>query len=138
MLRKAALLALCVLACAASSAHAKDKDVKDLQIGVKFKPEKCPRTARNGDNVHVHYTGKLTDGSKFDSSVDRGTPFTFTLGEGRVIKGWDRGLLGMCVGEKRKLKIPSHLGYGDSGSPPKIPGGATLIFDVELIKIDGV
>ncbi|GIL87965.1 hypothetical protein Vretimale_6336 [Volvox reticuliferus] len=137
MIRRAQLLAVLLL-CALSFAYAakKSKDVKELQIGVKFKPETCDRTTRNGDVVHVHYTGTLTDGTKFDSSVDRGTPFVFTLGEGRVIKGWDQGLLGMCVGEKRKLKIPSHLGYGDSGSPPKIPGGATLVFDVELVKVN--
>jgi FK506-binding protein 2 len=66
--------------------------------------------------------GSLTDGSVFDSSYDRGDPFEFTLGNGQVIKGWDQGLLGMCVGEKRKLKIPAKMGYGERGSPPKIPG----------------
>ena len=86
--------------------------------------------------VLQHYTGTLyKDGSKFDSSLDRDSPFDFTLGAGQVIKGWDEGLLGMCVGEKRKLVIPSAKGYGDSGSPPKIPGGATLVFEVELLKI---
>jgi len=85
----------------------------------------------------MHYTGMLTDGSKFDSSLDRGTPFDFTLGAGQVIKGWDQGLTNMCIGEKRRLKIPSDLGYGDRGSPPKIPGGATLVFDVELLDIKG-
>ncbi|GFR45756.1 hypothetical protein Agub_g7171 [Astrephomene gubernaculifera] len=136
-MRRASLVAL-LLVCALSVAYAAEKlkTVKELQIGVKFKPEKCERTTRNGDNVHVHYTGTLTDGTKFDSSRDRGTPFVFRLGGGQVIKGWDQGLLGMCVGERRKLKIPSHMGYGDSGSPPKIPGGATLIFDVELMKVD--
>ncbi|KAG2423908.1 hypothetical protein HXX76_014961 [Chlamydomonas incerta] len=138
--RAATVLLVVLLACASSLALAakakKTKDVKELQIGVKFKPETCDKTAKQGDTVHVHYTGKLTDGSKFDSSLDRNQPFTFTLGRGSVIKGWDQGLLGMCVGEKRKLKIPSHMGYGDSGSPPKIPGGATLVFDVELIKIE--
>ncbi|KAG2441192.1 hypothetical protein HYH02_010036 [Chlamydomonas schloesseri] len=141
MLRSRTVVLFAVLLIASASltlaAKAKKtKDVKELQIGVKFKPEKCDKTAKQGDTVHVHYTGKLTDGSKFDSSLDRNQPFTFTLGRGSVIKGWDQGLLGMCVGEKRKLKIPSHMGYGDSGSPPKIPGGATLIFDVELIKIE--
>ncbi|PNH00607.1 Peptidyl-prolyl cis-trans isomerase FKBP15-2 [Tetrabaena socialis] len=136
MARKTPLLLLLLVAALALAQGAKKtKDVKELRIGVKYKPEICDRTTRNGDTVHVHYTGMLTDGTKFDSSLDRGTPFTFALGEGRVIKGWDQGLLGMCVGEKRKLQIPSSLGYGDSGSPPKIPGGATLVFDVELVKV---
>ncbi|XP_071487042.1 peptidyl-prolyl cis-trans isomerase FKBP2, partial [Diadema antillarum] len=79
--------------------------------------------------------GKLEDGTEFDSSIPRNQPFDFTLGAGQVIKGWDQGLLNMCEGEKRKLVIPSDLGYGDRGAPPKIPGGATLIFEVELLKI---
>ncbi|CAM9568179.1 unnamed protein product [Phaeothamnion confervicola] len=85
----------------------------------------------------MHYTGKLyKDCKKFDSSLDRGDPFSFTLGRGQVIKGWDSGLLGMCVGEKRKLTIPSDLGYGDAGTPGgDIPPGATLVFDVELLEI---
>merc|ERR1719419_1238715 len=85
----------------------------------------------------MHYTGKLKeDGTEFDSSIGRGTPLKFTLGAGQVILGWDQGLLNMCVGEKRKLIIPSHLGYGDTGAPPKIPAGATLVFEVELVGID--
>jgi FKBP-type peptidyl-prolyl cis-trans isomerase len=84
----------------------------------------------------MHYTGKLEDGTEFDSSIPRGDPLAFTLGAGQVIKGWDQGLLNMCEGEKRKLVIPSDLGYGANGAPPKIPGGATLIFEVELIKIE--
>eukprot|EP00879_Flechtneria_rotunda_P013644 GHRR01014253.1.p1 GENE.GHRR01014253.1~~GHRR01014253.1.p1 ORF type:complete len:115 (+),score=26.96 GHRR01014253.1:190-534(+) len=99
------------------------------------KPKECTRKAQPGDTVHVHYTGKLVDGTKFDSSLDRGDPIVFELGKERVIKGWDQGISGMCVGEKRKLKIPPHLGYGESGAPPTIPGGATLIFDTELVKI---
>jgi FK506-binding protein 2 len=83
-----------------------------------------------------HYAGKLEDGTEFDSSIGRGEPFVFTLGVGQVIKGWDQGLIDMCEGEKRKLVIPSHLGYGDRGAGAKIPGGATLIFEVELIKIE--
>ncbi|GLE08394.1 hypothetical protein PINS_up019555 [Pythium insidiosum] len=84
----------------------------------------------------MHYTGTLRkDGSKFDSSLDRNQPFEFTLGAGQVIKGWDQGLVGMCIGEKRRLTIPSNLGYGDYGSQPKIPGKATLVFDVELMDI---
>lgn len=91
--------------------------------------------AQAGDTVHVHYTGTLTDGTKFDSSLDRGQPFEFTLGVGQVIEGWDKGVVGMKVGGKRKLTIPSDMAYGDSGIPGAIPGGATLIFEVELLKV---
>ena len=80
--------------------------------------------------------GTLTDGTKFDSSRDRGTPFEFTLGAGQVIKGWDQGLLGACVGEVRKLQIPPSLGYGDAGAGGLIPGGATLVFDTEVMGIN--
>ena len=88
-----------------------------------------------GDKVLVHYTGKLEDGSIFDSSVDRDQPFEFPLGMGRVIKGWDEGLATMQVGGKRILTIPSHLGYGERGAGNRIPPGATLIFEVELLEI---
>jgi len=88
-----------------------------------------------GKKVTVHYTGTFTNGSKFDSSVDRGTPFSFTLGAGEVIAGWDQGVAGMKVGGKRKLTVPSDLAYGpnDYGS---IPGGSTLLFDVELLAVE--
>ena len=90
--------------------------------------------AKAGNTVSVHYTGWLTDGTKFDSSVDRNEPFTFQLGAGSVIPGWDEGVSTMKVGGKRQLVIPAALGYGDSGSG-MIPGGATLIFEVELVEI---
>ena len=90
-------------------------------------------TAQAGQTVIVHYTGWLENGKKFDSSVDRGQPFSFPLGAGRVIKGWDEGVQGMKVGGKRKLIIPSSLGYGARGAGGVIPPNATLIFEVELI-----
>jgi FKBP-type peptidyl-prolyl cis-trans isomerase len=88
-----------------------------------------------GRTVVVHYTGYLKDGTKFDSSVDRGQPFNFPLGGGRVIKGWDEGVAGMKVGGKRRLIIPSNLGYGPNGYPPVIPPNAELTFDVELLEV---
>ncbi|XP_074584952.1 peptidyl-prolyl cis-trans isomerase FKBP15-1-like [Curcuma longa] len=115
----------------------KSGDVTELQIGVKYKPKSCTIQAHKGDRIKVHYRGSLTNGEVFDSSFERGDPIEFELGSGQVIKGWDQGILGMCVGEKRKLKIPSKLGYGAQGSPPKIPGGATLVFDTELVAVNG-
>ena len=88
-----------------------------------------------GDIVWVHYTGKLTSGKVFDSSVGKGKPFKFTLGQGEVIKGWDEGIVGMKIGEKRQLTIPPELGYGERGAGNDIPPGATLMFDVEMIGI---
>ena len=91
--------------------------------------------AEKGQTVVVHYTGWLEDGTKFDSSLDRDTPFDFSLGAGQVIKGWDEGVAGMQVGGKRKLTIPSDLGYGARGAGGVIPANATLIFEVELLEI---
>ncbi len=105
--------------------------------GLKYKDEVVGKgaEAKPGDIVIVHYTGRLKSGEKFDSSLDRKEPFSFELGEGKVIKGWDEGVAGMKVGGKRQLVIPSELGYGMRGSPPKIPPNSELLFDVELLKV---
>jgi FKBP-type peptidyl-prolyl cis-trans isomerase len=92
--------------------------------------------AEAGRTVTVHYTGWLPNGTKFDSSRDRGEPFAFTLGAGQVIAGWDEGVKGMKVGGRRRLVLPPRLAYGDGGAPPAIPPGATLVFDVEVLKVE--
>ena len=109
---------------------------KEDELKIEVLKEGSGDEAENGDNVSVHYTGTLEDGTKFDSSLDRGTPFEFKLGAGQVIEGWDLGVLGMKVGEKRKLTIPSELAYGPNGIPSVIPPNATLIFEVELLRVD--
>lgn len=115
-------------------------DVETTPSGLKVeyltKPDSCEKQAKNGDMLEMHYTGTLEDGKKFDSSRDRAEPFKFQIGVGQVIKGWEEGVQGMCVGETRKLMVPPELGYGDQGAGDIIPGGATLIFDVELINIE--
>ncbi|KAF4826977.1 FK506-binding protein 2 [Colletotrichum tropicale] len=126
------LLSLGLLASSAVSVAA-----AELQIDVTQAVE-CERKTKNGDKVNMHYRGTLqSNGQKFDASYDRGTPFSFKLGSGQVIKGWDQGLLDMCIGEKRTLTIPPELGYGNRGMGP-IPAGSTLVFETELIGIDGV
>ena len=113
-----------------------------LKSGLKYTVLKDPnatsKALQDGQLVSVHYTGWLEEngekGKKFDSSLDRGEPFSFVLGVGEVIKGWDEGVASMKVGEQRRLTIPSELGYGSTGIGNVIPGGATLIFDVELLE----
>ncbi|EUC42591.1 hypothetical protein COCMIDRAFT_103136 [Bipolaris oryzae ATCC 44560] len=108
----------------------------DLKIEV-TRPVECTRKTKNGDKVSMMYKGTLVDGTKFDSSYDSGRPFTFTIGRGQVIKGWDQGLLDMCIGEGRKLTIPPELAYGNHAIDV-IPAGSTLVFETELMGIDGV
>ena len=113
-----------------------------LRVQTTAKPEQCQTAAKAGDKMTMHYTGTIDEssptgekGKQFDSSVGRG-PFSFRLGAGEVIKGWDQGLMGICVGEKRTLIIPASLGYGDQGAGGDIPGGATLKFTVECLGIN--
>jgi len=113
-----------------------DETLSDLKIEVLHKPDECERPSGKGDMLTMHYKGTLEDGNEFDSSYTRNEPFKFQLGIGQVIKGWDNGLLNMCPGEKRKLTIPSHLGYGDTGAGDRIPPKATLLFEVECIKVE--
>ncbi|XP_063837886.1 uncharacterized protein LOC135086969 isoform X1 [Ostrinia nubilalis] len=125
------VLAVLALACSALAGQ----EVTELKVDVVSVPEGCTTKSKHGDMLTMHYTGTLDDGHKFDSSYDRDQPFTFQIGVGQVIKGWDQGLLDMCVGEKRKLTIPSSLGYGERGAGNVIPPHATLHFEVELINI---
>lgn len=106
----------------------KELIIEDLAIG-------DGKAAESGSRIVVHYTGKLEDGTVFDSSVPRGMPFDFVLGAGQVIAGWDQGFCGMKVGGKRKLTIPPHLGYGEHGAGGVIPPNATLVFEVELLDV---
>ena len=103
--------------------------IEDLTVGDGLE-------AKEGKNVSVHYTGTLVDGTKFDSSLDRNEPFSFTLGQGDVIKGWDQGVVGMKVGGKRRLTIPSSLAYGETGAGDSIPPNSILIFEIELLGVE--
>jgi peptidylprolyl isomerase len=103
-------------------------DMEEIEVGSGPKP-------REGDTVYVHYVGRLTDGTKFDSSRDREKPFSFTIGEGKVIKGWEEAATEMQVGGRYKLKVPPKLGYGSKGQPPKIGPNETLLFEIEMLEI---
>ena len=105
-----------------------DLQIQDLKVGSGLE-------AKEGSEVTVNYTGKLENGTKFDSSYDSGQPYSFTLGAGQVIEGWERGILGMKVGGERKLTIPPQMAYGASGIPNVIPPNATLIFEIELLEV---
>jgi len=109
---------------------------EEMKIEVLFKPDDCTETSKKGQMLSMHYKGTFEDGKQFDSSHDRNQPFTFQIGVGQVVKGWDQGLLDMCVGEKRRLVVPPHLGYGDAGAGEVIPPGSTLVFETELLKIE--
>ncbi len=130
------LLALCSSRWAADAGEKKEKEITTAS-GLKYIDLKVGdgAEAKKGQNVEVHYTGWLTDGKKFDSSLDRKQAFKFPLGAGKVIKGWDEGVAGMKVGGKRKLTIPPDLAYGASGFGNVIPANATLIFEVELLAV---
>jgi FKBP-type peptidyl-prolyl cis-trans isomerase len=114
------------------------QETVEMDSGLKYEEIECGdgEEAASGDTLTVHYVGTLADGTKFDSSRDRGQPFTVQIGTGQVIQGWDQGIPGMKVGGIRKLIIPPDLGYGAAGSPPAIPPNSTLIFEVELIKVE--
>ncbi len=117
--------------------ESEEEEVAQEDLAIEILEEGTGEEAQNGDSLKVHYTGTLEDGTKFDSSLDRGDPFVFTLGVGQVIQGWDLGLLGAKVGDKRKLTIPADLGYGETGAAGgKIPPGATLIFGIEVLEIN--
>jgi len=113
------------------------KKEEDIKVQIVHKPDNCETKTRYGDKLTVHYTGSFQNGQVFDSSRDK-QPFTFQLGAGQVIPGWERGLVGMCEGEKRILIVPPNYAYGEAGHPPVIPPSTTITFEVDLIKIEGL
>lgn len=146
-MRKLSILLVAAALQACGSEERADRFAPELEVNVEEMTETSSglqyqdlvvgdgEEATTGKSVDVHYTGWLTDGTKFDSSVDAGRPFSFSLGAGDVISGWDEGVAGMRVGGKRKLVVPPDLGYGAGGYPPVIPRSATLVFDVELLAV---
>ncbi|KAH8833907.1 hypothetical protein DL96DRAFT_1578805 [Flagelloscypha sp. PMI_526] len=130
-------LATSLLSAAFVYADRDNSAVTDLLIDTTYTPADCTVKSANGDKLQVHYTGKLySNGNKFDSSLDRGQPLPLTLGAGMVISGWEEGLLGMCLNEKRTLTIPSAKAYGSRGFGQVIPPNSALVFDVELVGLD--
>lgn len=112
-----------------------EEEIEELKVEIEVLEQGTGEEAKEEDILKVHYVGTLEDGTKFDSSRDRGEPFVFQIGIGQVIQGWEQGLLGMKPGEKRKLTIPPELAYGEDGFLDTIPPNATLVFEVELIEI---
>lgn len=130
---------LCAVGCGSETgSNGTTEKEKEKPVGELKKEDLVVGTgeeAKTGDRVRVHYTGWLTNGDKFDSSKDADKPFEFPLGAGQVIDGWDKGVVGMKEGGKRKLTIPPHMAYGERGAPGAIPPNSTLIFEVELLKV---
>ena len=122
--------------CGGQASTSSDSTTSPSSLTIKDEVVGTGPEAKAGDTVTVNYTGWLTDGTKFDSSLDRNEPFSFELGAGQVIAGWDQGVAGMKVGGKRKLTIPPELGYGAQGAGGVIPPNATLVFEVELLQIN--
>jgi len=125
-----------ILEDAKADASVQDEESIPSDLKIEIMQQGEGEEVKNNDTLTVHYSGYLEDGTKFDSSLDRGEPFVFQIGQGRVIQGWEKGLLGMKVGEKRKITIPPEMGYGSSGAGNVIPPNATLIFEVELLGIE--
>jgi len=130
---KSFIVASLLVALALAEPELKPSGLKVDYVSV---PDPCDRKALKGQMLTMHYTGTLEDGTKFDSSHDRNEPFKFQIGVGQVIQVWEEGVLGMCVGEKRRLIVPPELGYGEQGAGDIIPGGATLYFDIELLSTE--
>jgi len=131
-----AVLAVCIVFAAAEAEEKlTNEEVTKLRISTLSKPEQCVKVAKNGDKLTMHYRGTLLDGTVFDESYKRGEPFSFVLGAGMVIRGWEEGIPGMCVGERRRLLIPASMGYGDRAIG-QIPANSALLFEIELLDAE--